>query len=70
MTSLRWIATHLLPAVVAAWWLAWGGMWQAIADDRDPDYQRDEKSRERNTGVHDADTGGGGWGAGTGSDSD
>lgn len=69
MTRLRWMATHLLPAVVATWWLTWVDVWSQIGDELDPDYQRDERSRDLNNHIHETDIAGG-WGAGTGSDAD
>jgi hypothetical protein len=70
MNRWRWLSDHLVPAVITAWWNAWDALWEAIGDTFDPDYQRDERSRDRNTEIHELDAGGGFWAAGTGSDSD
>lgn len=68
MSRLRWIASTLQRALVAAWWDAWDEFWATIGDAFNPDYQRDVRSQERNDSIHDIDRGGNAFAAGCGSD--
>lgn len=70
MFRVPWLRQQLLAACVRAWWDAWDAFWSFFADQHDPNYQRDQRSQDRNTDVHDLDVGGNFYAAGSGSDAD
>ncbi len=70
MSAFAWISRSLYPACVEAWWEAWLSFWECIGDTRDPDYQRDLRSVDRNDDIHAIDAGGNFYAAGCGSDGD
>lgn len=70
MNRLPWISASLLRAAVTAWWNAWDDFWGWLSDKYDPDYQRDERSIDRNDSIHDIGERGTFYAAGVGSDGD
>lgn len=70
MTRLPRLATLLFSMCASAWWDAWDALWEDIRNTRDPEYQRDLRSQDRNLDLADLDQGGTFYAAGCGSDGD
>lgn len=47
MYRLRFVAKRWGTAVANAWWDAFLAIWYQLADDRDPDVQRDARAQSR-----------------------